>query len=83
MTYLRKWEILTSTQTLSTYFLVEVNTSKILFLYAINVKNKLDLNICSSSCYNIFRNALLKFIGPSERRFFNNNDLFRIKCWQG
>ena len=83
MTYLRKWEILTNTQTLSTYFLVEVNTSKILFLYAINVKNKLDLNICSSSSYNIFRNALLKFIGPSERRFFNINDLFRIKCWQG
>ena len=36
-------------------------------------------HILSSSNYNIFRNTLLKFIRPVERKIYDNDDLFRIK----
>ena len=38
------------------------------FPHVINEWNKPDPNICSSSNYHIFRNALLKFIRPAERK---------------
>ena len=38
--------------------------------------NKLDPNIRSSSNYNLFRNALLKPMGPSERKILNIIDPF-------
>ena len=41
--------------------------------------NKLVPNIRSSSNYNIFRNALLKFIRPVERNIFNISHSFGIK----
>ena len=41
--------------------------------------NKLDPNIRSSSNYNLFRNALLKPMGPSERKILNIIDPFWIK----
>ena len=65
--------------TLSMYFLVELNTSKILFPHVINEWNKFDPNIRSSSNYHIFLNAWLKFIRPFERKNFNINDPFGIK----
>ena len=68
ITYSHKWEILTETPIFSMYFLVELNTSKILFFpHVINEWNKLDLNIRCFSNYHIFRNALLKFIRPVEK----------------
>ena len=49
------------------------------FWYAINEWSKLDPNICSSSNYHIFRNVLLNFTRPVERKIFNISDLFVIK----
>ena len=40
--------------------------------------NKLDPNIRSSSNYSLFRNALLKPMGPPERKILNIIDPFRI-----
>ena len=60
-------------------FLLELNTSKTFFPHVINEWNKLDPNIHSSSTYNIFCNALLKFIRPVERKIFNINDPFGIQ----
>ena len=47
--------------------------------HANNEWKKHDPNIRSSSNYNIFRNGLLKFIRPVERKIFNINDPFWIK----
>ena len=50
------------------------------FLHVIiNECNKLDPNISSSSNYDIFCNALLKFIRPVERKVFNINVPYGIK----
>ena len=38
------------------------------FPYAINEWNKLELKICSSSSYNMFSKAFLRFIRLVERR---------------
>ena len=40
----------------------------------INEWNKLDPDIRSSTSYNLFRNMLLKFIRPAQRKTFNIND---------
>ena len=62
------------------YFVLELNTSKTnFFAYVINEWNKTDPNICSSSIYNIFRKALLKFTRPIEQKIFNISDPFGIK----
>ena len=39
-----------------------------------NEWNKLDLDICSSISYNLFRNALLKFIRPVQINTFSINE---------
>ena len=41
--------------------------------------NKLDPDIHSSFSYNLFRNTLLKFIRPAQRKTFNINDSVGIK----
>ena len=41
--------------------------------------NKLDPDICSSASYNLFRNTLLKFIRPLQRKMFSINDLVGVK----
>ena len=62
-------------------FLVELNISKKLFFPGVvNEWNELDPNVLSSSNSNIFRNALLKFIKPVERKIYNIDDPFGIKC---
>ena len=43
----------------------------------INEWNELDPDICSSS--TLFRNTLLKFIGPAQRKTFNINDSVGVK----
>ena len=45
----------------------------------INESNKLDPDIRSSTSYSLFRNALLKFIRPAERKIFNINDSVGVK----
>ena len=45
----------------------------------INKWNKLDPNIHSSGNH-IFRSAFLIFLRPVERKIFNINDPFGIKC---
>ena len=45
------------------------------FPQSINEWNKLYPNIRSSSNYDIFCNALVKFIGPVERKIFNINPI--------
>ena len=45
----------------------------------INEWNKLDPDIRSSTSYNLFRNKLLKFIRPVQRRTFNINDSVGVK----
>ena len=45
----------------------------------INKWNKLDPGIRSSTSYNLFRNALLKFIRPAQRKTFNINDSVAVK----
>ena len=46
-----------------------------------SLMNKINFisNIRSSSIYNICRNALMKFIGPDERKIYSINDPFRIE----
>ena len=41
--------------------------------------NKLDPNIRPSASYNLFRNTLLKFIRPAQRKTFNINDSVGVK----
>ena len=41
--------------------------------------NKLDPDIRSSVSYNLFRNTLLKFIRPLQRKTFNINDSVGVK----
>ena len=41
--------------------------------------NKLDPDTRSSASYNLFRNALLKFIRPAQRKTFNINDSVVVK----
>ena len=41
--------------------------------------NKLDPDIRSSTSYNLFRNTLLKFIRPAQRKTFNINDSVGVK----
>ena len=41
--------------------------------------NNLDPDICSSASYNLFRNTLLKFIRPVQRKPFNINDSLGVK----
>ena len=41
--------------------------------------NKLDSDICSSALCNLFRNKLLKFIRPAQRKTFNINDSVGVK----
>ena len=41
--------------------------------------NKLDPDIRSSASYNLFRNTLLKFIRPAQRKTFNINDSVGVK----
>ena len=41
--------------------------------------NKLDPDILSSASYNLFRNTLLKFIRPAQRKTFNINDSVGVK----
>ena len=43
------------------------------FPNAFNEWNKLDLDIRSSTSYNLFCNKLLKFIRPAQRKAFNFN----------
>ena len=45
----------------------------------INKWNKLDPDIRSSTSYNLFRNTLLKFIRPAQRKTFNINDSVGVK----
>ena len=45
----------------------------------INEWNKLDLDIPSSTSYNLFRNILLKFIRLVQIKTFNINDSVEIK----
>ena len=45
----------------------------------INEWNKLDPDIRSSTSYNLFRNTLLKFIRPAQRKTFNINDSVGVK----
>ena len=45
----------------------------------INEWNKLDPDILSSTSYNLFRNTLLKFIRPAQRKTFNINDSVGVK----
>ena len=61
------------------HFVVELSISKNLSFYVVNEWNRFDPNICSSSSYHIFGNALLKFIRPVQRKIFNINDPFGIK----
>ena len=49
------------------------------FPYVVNKWNKLHPNIRTCSTYNIFCNALLKFIRPAERKIFSINRPFGIK----
>ena len=41
--------------------------------------NKLDPDILSSASYNLFRNTLLKFIRPAQRKKFDINDSVGVK----
>ena len=41
--------------------------------------NNLDPDICSSASYNLFRNTLLKFVRPVQRKPFNINDSLGVK----
>ena len=41
--------------------------------------NELDPDICSSASYNLFRNTLLKFIRPLQRKRFSINDSVGLK----
>ena len=45
----------------------------------INEWNKLDPDIRSSTSYNLFRDTLLKFIRPAQRKTFNINDSVGVK----
>ena len=45
----------------------------------INEWNKLDPDIRSSTSYHIYRNKLLKFIRPVQRKTFNINDTVGVK----
>ena len=45
--------------------------------------NKLDTDIRSSTLYNLFRNTLLNFIRPAQRRTFNINDSVGVKLLTG
>ena len=45
----------------------------------INEWNKLDPDIRSSTSYNLFRNILLKFIRPAQRKTFNINYSVGVK----
>ena len=45
----------------------------------INEWNKLDPDIRSSTSYNQFRNTLLKFIRPAQRKTFHINDSVGVK----
>ena len=51
---------------------------KFFFQHVINEWNKLDTIICTSSNYQNFRNELLKFTRPIERKVFSINDSFGI-----
>ena len=39
--------------------------------HVINEWNTLDPDNASSTLYNLFRNTLLKFVRPAQRKFFN------------
>ena len=72
--------IFTDAQTLSTYLLVEMNTSKIHFFPQVsNERNKFDTNIRRSINYDIFCNALLKFLRSFKKKIFHINDPLRKK----
>ena len=45
----------------------------------INEWSKVDLDIRSSSSYNLFCNTLLKFIRPAQRKTFNKNDSVGVR----
>ena len=45
----------------------------------INEWDKLDPDICSSTSYSVFRNTLLKFIRPVQRKIFNINVSVGVK----
>ena len=45
----------------------------------INEWNKLDPDIGNPTSYNLFRNTLLRFVRPAERKTFNINDSVGIK----
>ena len=49
------------------------------FPNVINEWNKLDPDIRSSTSYILFRNTLLKFIRPTQRKTFDINDSVGIK----
>ena len=49
------------------------------FTPIINKWNKLDPDIHSSTSYNLFRNTLLKFTRPAQRKTFNINYSVGIK----
>ena len=57
------------------HFLLELNTSKISFLYVGNDCNKLDPDIPSSSIYN----TMLTFVRSVEKKNLNNSDTCGIK----
>ena len=61
------------------YFPVELNTSKTHF-FRMSLKNGISLTqIFIVRSYNIFRNALLNFIRPVDRKIYNINDPSGIK----
>ena len=45
----------------------------------INEWSKLDPDICSSTSYNLFRNTVIKFIRPVQRKIFNIYDSVGVK----
>ena len=61
------------------YWLVELDTSKILFPQVISEWKNLIQIFVSSCSYKIFRNALLKSVRGVEREIFNSKDPFGTK----
>ena len=64
ITYLHKWKTPINKLTLSMHFFLELNTSKISFLYVSNECNKLDPDIPSSSIYS----TMLTFVRSVEKK---------------
>ena len=55
------------------------NSHRYVIPNVVNEWNKLDPGIRSSTSYNLFRDTLLKFIRPAQRKTFNINDSVGMK----